>query len=186
MLARGQFKALANNFRSVTTKSAAIGPMKRVMYSQRPTVLLVGSGVSFYALQRMGDKKILNEVLDRRQEIDFAGESKNKTNSQIVGSHEKPKTRLGGILNYRELSIGSLAGLFLGILVGKLSSALVFLTLSVYLVTQFLEKNEVIRIPWGAVINLGTEKVSMKKLILHDLSFKISFVLSFLIAAFNV
>ena len=186
MLGRGYLKSLVNNFRSVTINFAAMGPMKRVMFSQRSTMLLIGTGISSYAIQGMGDKKILNEVLARKPEVNFAGENKNETNFQEVGTEAKSKTRLGGILNYRELSIGSLAGLFLGILVGKLNSALVFLTLSAYLVTQFLEKNEVIRIPWGAAINLGTEKVSLKKLILHEPNFKISFVLSFLIAAFNV
>lgn len=95
-------------------------------------------------------------------------------------------SRFGGALNYQELSIGSITGLFLGIIVGKLSSAIVFLSLSSYFLIQFLESRNIISIPWNSVINLGSNKINVKELLLHKPSFKISFVLSFLIAAYNI
>lgn len=95
-------------------------------------------------------------------------------------------SRFGGKLDYGELSIGSVTGLFLGIIVGKLSSAIVFLSLSSYLLLQFLENRGIITIPWTSVLRLGNRRWDLKTLFFNKPSFKISFVASFLIAAFNV
>lgn len=103
-----------------------------------------------------------------------------------IPKREPVTSRFNGKLNYQELSIGSITGLFLGIIVGKLSSAILFLSLSTYLLLQFLESRNVITIPWNAIINIGSEKINVKELILHKPSFKISFILSFIIAAYNI
>lgn len=98
----------------------------------------------------------------------------------------RPRSRLGGKLDYGQLCIGSVTGLFLGIIAGKLSSVIVFLSLSSYLLLQFLENRGIVTIPWRAVITLGGERLDLKDLFFAQPSFKISFVSSFLIAAFNV
>lgn len=89
-------------------------------------------------------------------------------------------------VNYQELCIGSVTGLFLGIIAGKLSSAIVFLTLAGYFLTQFLESRGIVTIPWKRVVNVGSENIDIKKLVLEQPSFKVPFVLTFLIAAYNV
>lgn len=98
----------------------------------------------------------------------------------------RPRGHFGGKLDYGQLCIGSVTGLFLGIIAGKLSSVIVFLSLSSYLLLQFLENRGIVTIPWRAVINLGGERLDLKDLFFAQPSFKISFVSSFLIAAFNV
>lgn len=103
-----------------------------------------------------------------------------------MGSSVTKKSHLSDMLNYDELTIGSVTGLFLGIIAGKMSSIIVFLTLSTYLLTQFLESRGIITIPWLAMITMGKEKMDIKELVFDKISFKIAFVSTFLIAAFNV
>lgn len=94
-------------------------------------------------------------------------------------------SRFDGKLDYGELCVGSLTGLFVGFVVGKLSSAIVFLAASSYLLLQFLENRGIITIPWTSVFTLGNRKWDLKTLFFRQPSFKISFFSSFLIAAFN-
>lgn len=96
------------------------------------------------------------------------------------------KSRFHGYLDYRELCIGSVTGLILGVVIGKFSSALVFLSLASYFLVQFLEANNIVVIPWKKIIRVGTEDIEVKELVLSNPSFKLSFVSSFLIAAFNI
>lgn len=94
-------------------------------------------------------------------------------------------SRFGGKLDYGELSIGSVTGLFLGIIIGKLSTAIVFLSLSSYLLLQFLENRGLITVPWSSVLNIGNRQWDLKALFFNRPSFKVSFVATFLLAAFN-
>lgn len=94
-------------------------------------------------------------------------------------------SRFNGKLDYGELCFGSLTGLFFGFLVGKLSTAIVFLSVSTYLMLQFLENRGVISIPWTSVFTLGNRQFDLKTLFFNKPSFKFSFLSSFLIAAFN-
>ena len=95
-------------------------------------------------------------------------------------------SRADGKLNYSDLSIGSITGLFLGIVIGKLSTAIVFLSLSSYLLLQFLENRGIITIPWTSVLSFGGRKLDLKTLVFNRPSFKISFIATFLLAAYNV
>lgn len=95
-------------------------------------------------------------------------------------------SRFGGKLDYGELCLGSLTGLFLGVVVGKLSSVLVFISVSSYLLLQFLENRGMITIPWTSILNIGSRQWDLKLLFFNKPSFKVSLVSSFLIAAFNV
>lgn len=96
------------------------------------------------------------------------------------------QSQLSQKLNYDDLCFGSISGLFLGIVVGRFSSVIVFLTLSAYLVVQFLENRGFITIPWNSVVNVGRKQIDMHTLFFKKPSFKVSFAASFLIAAFNV
>lgn len=89
-------------------------------------------------------------------------------------------------LNYNDLCIGSITGLFLGIVIGKLSTTLAFLGVSAYLFLQFLESRNIISIPWTSVIQMGKQRIDMKKMFFENLSFKLSFVSTFLLAAWNI
>jgi uncharacterized membrane protein (Fun14 family) len=99
---------------------------------------------------------------------------------------EPKKSRFNGKLNYEELTIGSVTGLFLGVIIGKLSSVLVVLTLAGYFFLQFLQSRELITIPWNSIVSVGKKKIDVKNLVFEKPSFKLSFVLCFLIAAFNI
>lgn len=87
---------------------------------------------------------------------------------------------------YNELTIGSVTGLFLGVIIGKFSSLIVSLTLSVYLLVQFLKSRNLITIPWTYAFKLNGENFDLRDLVFENFNFKLSFVLSFLIACFNV
>lgn len=142
--------------------------------------LFVGSVGTFYLVNKLQSKStIFNDAI-------YAGNRGISTKTGAVPEQKVIHSRFGGKLDYQELTIGSITGLFLGILAGKLSSAIVFLTLSCYLLTQFLENRGIITIPWRHFVNVGSGRIDVKKLVLNQPSFKISFVLTFLIAAFNV
>lgn len=89
-------------------------------------------------------------------------------------------------LNYEDLCFGSISGLVLGVAVGRYSSLLVFLTLSAYLLLQFLENRGFIRIPWNSIVDIGQKRIDLHALFFRRPSFKVTFAASFLIAAFNV
>lgn len=104
----------------------------------------------------------------------------------VFDSAPHSKTNGRFYLNYQELTIGSVTGMVLGIIIGKISSMLVFLGLSSYFLIQFLELRNIITIPWNSIISVGKERINVKDLVFNNVNFKIAFVLTFLIAAFNV
>lgn len=118
---------------------------------------------------------------------------KNAGNSMSIDkSIDKAKI---GVLNaplserkkmYNELTIGSITGLFLGVIIGKFSSLIITLTLSCYLLLQFLESRNLIRIPWNYVFKFNRQDFDLKSLVLENFNFKLSFVSSFLIACYNI
>lgn len=89
-------------------------------------------------------------------------------------------------LNYNDLCIGSITGLFLGIIVGKLSTTIAFLGVSAYLFLQFLESRGIITIPWRSVVKMGKQQIDLKSMFFENLSFKLSFVSTFVLAAWNI
>lgn len=89
-------------------------------------------------------------------------------------------------ISYEEMTLGLVTGLFLGIIAGKLLLVFVMLLLSSYFLVTFLENRGIISIPWTQIIQFGKEKIDMKAMIFDKLSFKVPFVLSFLIAAYNI
>lgn len=105
--------------------------------------------------------------------------------SPVTVQTQKPSA-LKKKLNYDDLCVGSLTGLFLGIIVGKLSTALAFLAASTYLFLQFLESRGIVTIPWTSVINMGKRRIDLHSLFFENSSFKLSFVSTFLLAAWNI
>ncbi|KAK6205187.1 uncharacterized protein RJT21DRAFT_13819 [Scheffersomyces amazonensis] len=103
-----------------------------------------------------------------------------------ISPKRKHRSRLGGYLNYEELTIGSIIGFFLGVIIGKLSTILVYLTLSTYLLLEYLQTKHIIRIPWNYMFTIGKEKVDVRQLVFEKPSFKIAFALSFLLTAYNI
>ncbi|KAI5955496.1 hypothetical protein KGF57_003628 [Candida theae] len=96
------------------------------------------------------------------------------------------KSRWGNNLNYEDLTIGSVTGLFVGIILGKLSQVFVFISLSSFLLVEFLQNRNIINVPWNYIFTVGKQKINLKQLVFENPSFKISFVLSLIIAAYNV
>lgn len=113
-----------------------------------------------------------------------ANQIHSNTQARYKSSTTYTKERFG--LNYEELTIGSVTGLFLGIIVGKLSTIFVFLGLSSYFLIQFLESRNIINISWNSIVTVGKNKINVKELVLENTSFKLAFVLTFLVAAYNI
>ncbi|MCP8718196.1 MAG: FUN14 domain-containing protein [Asgard group archaeon] len=145
-------------------------------------LLFASAGSSFLILSAFS-KKIHN---DTATQIQSRLPSVNV--EQVKSEIQQPfkKSRFNGYLNYEELTIGSVVGLFLGIIIGKLSQVIVFVSLSSYFLLEFLENRNIITIPWNYFITIGKERINLKQLFFEKPSFKISFVLSFIIAAYNV
>lgn len=97
-----------------------------------------------------------------------------------------PKQSTRKLANYRDLSLGSVSGLLAGSLVGKFSSLLLFLAISIYLGLQFLEHRNLIAIPWRDVFSFGNASTRFEKIVTNRIYFNISFSAAFLIAAFNI
>ncbi|SCU78836.1 LAME_0A06040g1_1 [Lachancea meyersii CBS 8951] len=94
-------------------------------------------------------------------------------------------------LNYRQLCLGSIIGLVAGVVVGKISTVLVFLTAFGLLSVQWLENRGLVdkRSTWGLskyVLRTGKESVDLNTLIWEKPNFKIPFLLTFVLAAVNI
>ncbi|AEY96649.1 FAEL332Wp [Eremothecium gossypii FDAG1] len=108
-----------------------------------------------------------------------------------VTSKEVRRGRLNGKLDYRQLCLGSIAGVALGIVVGKISHALVFITGLGLLALQWLQSRGIVdkgttRGLSRYLISTGREKIDLNTLFWEKPSFKISFLLTFVLAALNV
>ncbi|EGW32329.1 uncharacterized protein SPAPADRAFT_61407 [Spathaspora passalidarum NRRL Y-27907] len=155
---------------NITRRSASTVSPLRLLFSTSAT-LLTASLVSSYS-----SSLIYNDAIAIPE-----------TRIQIpTPDTQYHKSRFNNKLNYEELTIGSVTGMFLGIIIGKLSSVFLFVTLASYFLVEFLESRNIINIPWNYIITVGREKIDVKKLVLEKPSFKFSFVLAFIIAAYNV
>lgn len=90
------------------------------------------------------------------------------------------------LVNFEQMTVGLITGLLLGVIAGKLSLVFVLLLLSSYFLVAYLENKGIIDIPWKKIIRVGRENISIKLLVFEKPSFKVPFVLSFLIAAYNI
>lgn len=102
------------------------------------------------------------------------------------------KSRLNGYLDYRQLCIGSIFGLVLGVVVGKISTLLVYVSVIGFLSLQWLQNRGIVdKDATGSlfskyIIKTGRETIDFNTLIWERPSFKISFLLTFLLAAANI
>ncbi|QLQ81648.1 hypothetical protein HG537_0F04090 [Torulaspora globosa] len=102
------------------------------------------------------------------------------------------RSRFGGKLDYRQLCIGSIFGLVLGVVVGKISTLLVYVTAIGFLGIQWLQNRGIIdkdmtgSILARYIVKTGRETIDFNTLVWERPSFKISFLLTFLLAAANI
>lgn len=89
-------------------------------------------------------------------------------------------------LTYDDLTYGSICGLFLGIVIGKLSYVLALISMATFLTIEFLRNRNILYLNWNGLIQLGSSRIDLRKLIFDNFSFKLSFILSFVIAAWNI
>lgn len=92
---------------------------------------------------------------------------------------------------YSQLCYGSIVGVICGVIVGKISSLLVFITGIGFLCLQFLQNRGMIssdstRSLSHYAVKIGREKIDLNTLLWDRPSFKISFILTFGLAALNV
>lgn len=112
---------------------------------------------------------------------------------QGAAQESQPKrSRFGGKLDYRQLCIGSIFGLVLGVVIGKISTLLVYVSAVGFLTLQWLQnrgivdKNATNSLFARYIIKSGRETIDFNTLIWERPSFKISFLLTFLLAAANI
>ncbi|AMD18826.1 HBL076Cp [Eremothecium sinecaudum] len=113
--------------------------------------------------------------------------------SDLTTTRPVPVTRerFNGKLNYRQLCMGSITGLAFGIIMGKISHALVFVSAFGLLALQWLQSRGIVNKDATKglskyVLNMSREQVDLNTLIWEKPSFKVSFLLSFVLAAMNI
>ncbi|KAK9380576.1 uncharacterized protein V2V93DRAFT_371058 [Kockiozyma suomiensis] len=141
------------------------------------TLLAGGATVSAVAYTQLFKSPILCDYAVRGNRDVYSATA----NELKTVSSEARKSRI----DYRELSIGSFAGLFVGFIVGKLSKLLVFISSSTYLFLQFLESRGLISMPYNSLYSWAKKRYGDKELILENISFKVAFALAAAVAAAN-
>ncbi|KAK6459427.1 uncharacterized protein RJT20DRAFT_15879 [Scheffersomyces xylosifermentans] len=174
-----QFRSLSFRFPATT---AQVARARTAQQTRSSLSLLIGSTCSIILINGLANP-IFNDAaaklpFDQLQEVSFR---------QVPAPEKTYNTsRFGGRLDYEELTVGSVTGLFVGIIAGKLSSVFLFLSLASYFLVEFLESRHIINIPWTYIVKIGKNRIDIKEMVLNNPSFKISFALSFLIAAYNI
>lgn len=169
------FNKLITNFKSSSSRSSGTNNTFKLLFAS--------TGSSFLLLSAFA-KKIHNDTGSLTQLQQPSLDLSTTTNGSPQQQYHE--SRFNNYLNYEELTIGSMVGLFLGVIIGKLSQVIVFVSLLSYFLIEFLENKNIIHIPWNYFITIGKEQINLKQLFFEKPSFKISFVLSFIIAAYNV
>lgn len=187
------FNNLITNFKSSSLRSSYGGSSNYSSSSSNNSnntlkLLFASAGSSFLLLSTFA-RKIHNDTGSLTQ---YQQQQQQQPSIDLSISKQQPlqkqyhESRFSNYLNYEELTIGSVVGLFSGVIIGKLSQVIVFVSLLSYFLIEFLENKNIIHIPWNYFITIGKEKINLKQLFFEKPSFKISFVLSFIIAAYNV
>lgn len=98
----------------------------------------------------------------------------------------KGVTRLGGRLDYYQLTYGSFTGMVAGWVFGRISKYLVFFIVSTLMSTEYLKAKHLIDTDpiTTAVFNWSSKHLN-EGVSLDNPSFKVTFLASFLIAAIN-
>lgn len=148
-------------------------------------LLFASAGASFLLMSSLS-RTIYNDAVATAHNQPILTPRQQVSNDVKVNPAGYTESRFNGALNYQELTLGSVTGLFLGIILGKLSQVFLFVSLSSFFLLEFLENRNIITIPWNYIFTIGKERVDVKQLLFDKPSFKISFVLSLIIAAYNV
>lgn len=146
-----------------------------------------GVSVVGYGLASRMRSPILNDSFGHQQPAVAATYPAYSADKRHLYYDQRSRSRLGGKLDYEQLSVGSFTGLLTGYVVGKISKLLVFLTVTGLLTLQYLESRGIIRrrtIPMlSNMARYAEENVDVKEFMLDQPSFKVSFMSSFIIAA---
>lgn len=94
--------------------------------------LFIGAAGALYTTSNF---KILNDSATTHANLGTINLN-NIPSLQVDPPQVKTTSRFNGKLHYKQLTYGSFAGLVLGVIIGKLSTALVFISLSTFLFTQ--------------------------------------------------
>ncbi|KAK9477935.1 hypothetical protein V1514DRAFT_320530 [Lipomyces japonicus] len=92
----------------------------------------------------------------------------------------------GAHIDYKELTYGSFAGLFVGIILGKLSKVLVILAGGIFLFVQFLTSRGIISLPYNRLYGWARGRFGNKEFILENMSFKLAFGSAMIVTAANI
>lgn len=138
------------------------------------------------ALPSLSSKHVIRNdtILDVRQ--------RNLSLPEEVGQPGKRgRSSISKKVNYRQLCLGSVIGVVAGVVVGKISSILVFITAFGLLSMQWLSNRGLIdkSSTWGLskyVVKTGRESIDLNTLVWDKPSFKVPFILTFVLAAINV
>lgn len=131
-----------------------------------PSLLLV-SGFSAYSMAQFHARPVFNDAVI--------------ANRTLVA----PKSRFNGKLDYHQLTFGSFTGMASGYVIGRVSSFLVFWIVSTLMGAEYLALAGLIDVkPLNKAIYRWGRSALNQEILVDDPSFKVSFLLSFVIAAF--
>lgn len=96
-----------------------------------------------------------------------------------------------GILNYKQLCSGSIMGMLLGIFVAKISNTLLFTVIFGSLNLYWLQNRGIISKTFykhffKGILNIEWQNIRWNTLLLDDLSFKLSFFMTFALTSINI
>lgn len=157
-------------------------PLRRSVYVGFSGSLLVGGGSLLHSMQP--SSYIMNDsIVDVKQKTNLPQELGLPSRVDISSKQRR--------VNYRQMCYGSILGLVFGVIFGKISSLLVFITGVGFVGLQFLQNRGVIssdstRSLSKYVVTIGRERIDLNTLIWDKPSFKVSFILTFVLAALNV
>lgn len=94
--------------------------------------------------------------------------------------------RFNGLLDYHQLTFGSFAGFICGYVIGKVSNVLASFLLSSLFLAEWLQYSKKVDLsPFTSRIYNVSSKYLNQGVLLEDPSFKVSFLVAFLVSAFN-
>ena len=88
-----------------------------------------------------------------------------------------------GKLNYRQVALGSIAGLVIGYALSRLSTVLFFLGITFYIVNVYLRRQGVVILDTRNFFKSAVNNISLDEQVFDQPSFSVPFVMSFLTAA---
>ncbi|SCU96629.1 LAMI_0F07184g1_1 [Lachancea mirantina] len=181
-----------SSFSKMPRNTTFLSMSTRILKFPRPQLLARNALLEFSAgtsLALLFGSQLVSPPIKNDTILDV--KQRNASVPEEIGLPSRVIPRRERNVNYRQLCLGSMLGLFLGIVVGKLSTILVFVTACGLLGVQWLEnrglldKQSTIGLS-KYVIKTGKESVDLNTLVWEKPSFKIPFLLTFVLAAVNI